>query len=181
MIHITVVFLIFCAISLCGNDNFHFSKIDVGNDLIGIISTISQQYFCQYSFNQMKSFFVISSGTLCNKYSDWYTICIYGKINFGIDLPFVRFMSWLPPFAPTACGCTLQYNNLYWSSAIQHQVHLLKIPADFFKCLDRTTYGNVDTLFPIFHSVVVNLAILPQLVKYKIWKGNRKMVKILKE
>ena len=31
--------------------------------------------------------------TLCDKYSDRHTICIHGKVNLGIEPPFVRLMS----------------------------------------------------------------------------------------
>lgn len=92
-IQISVVFPLFFAISLRWNDDLHPGGHGVGNDFVRIITPISQQCFGGYSLDQMDSFFAISSGTLCNKYSDRHTICIHGKVNFGIEPPFVRLMS----------------------------------------------------------------------------------------
>ena len=65
----------------------------ISNNLIGVISPICQQYLSRYALNQVNSFFAISSGTLCDKYSDRHTICIHGKVNLGIEPPFVRLIS----------------------------------------------------------------------------------------
>ena len=90
-IQISVVFPLFFAISLRWNDDLHPGGYGVGNDFVRIITPISQQCFGGYSLDQMDSFFAISSGTLCNKYSDRHTICIHGKVNFGcetVDTPY---------------------------------------------------------------------------------------------
>lgn len=92
-IQIAVLISLFLAVSLGWNHNFHARTVSIGNDLIGIISPVRQQYFSRYALNQVNSFFAISSGTLCDKYSDRHTICIHGKVNFGIEPPFVRLMS----------------------------------------------------------------------------------------
>ena len=92
-IQITVVIPLFFTISFGGNDNLHSCTSGIGKDLIGVISPVSQQAFCGYSFNQVNSFLAISSGTLCDKYSDRHTICIHGKVNLGIEPPFVRLIS----------------------------------------------------------------------------------------
>ena len=101
-IQITVVLLLFFTVSFWWNHHFHSSGNGIGNDFIGIMPPISQQCFGRYALNQMDSFFALSSGTLCNKYSDRQTICIHGKMNFGIEPPFVRLISWFPPLAPAA-------------------------------------------------------------------------------
>lgn len=55
-----------------------------------------------YSFDKVYSLLAISSGTFCNNGSNRHTRRIYGKVNLGVEFPFVRLISWLPPFAPTA-------------------------------------------------------------------------------
>ncbi len=40
----------------------------------------------------------------------------------GVEPPFVRLMSWLPPFAPAACGCTLQ-----WLASGHHQPFIIRL------------------------------------------------------
>ena len=92
-IQITVVLPLPFAISLGRDNNVHPNTSSISYDLVGIISTISQQCFRRYAINQVNSFFAISSGTLCDKYSDRHTICIHGKVNFGVEPPFVRLMS----------------------------------------------------------------------------------------
>ena len=73
-----------------GNHSALRCKFD---DLICVISTVRQKVVCLYSVDKSYSFFAISSGTFCNKDSDWHTIRIHGKVNFGIEPPFVRLMS----------------------------------------------------------------------------------------
>ena len=92
-IQIKVVLPLLFAISFCRNDDIHSGTSSISNNLVGVIPAISQQCFRRYAINQVNSFFAISSGTLCDKYSDRHTICIHGKVNFGIEPPFVRLMS----------------------------------------------------------------------------------------
>ena len=92
-IQITVIIPLFFAVSFWRNHHFHSGGNRVGNDFIRIITAIRQQCFSRYPLNQVNSFFAISSGTLRDKYSDRHTICIHGKVNFGIEPPFVRLMS----------------------------------------------------------------------------------------
>lgn len=92
-IQITVVLPFLFAISFCWNDDIHSSTSSISNNSVGVIPSISQQCFRRDAINQMDSFFAISSGTLCDKYSDWHTICIHGKVNFGVEPPFVRLIS----------------------------------------------------------------------------------------
>ena len=92
-IQITVIITLFFAVSFWRNDHFHSGGNSVGNDFIRIITAIRQQGIGRYPLDQMDSFFAISSGTFRDKYSDRHTICIHGKVNFGIEPPFVRLMS----------------------------------------------------------------------------------------
>lgn len=88
-----VVIPLLFVVALGWNDNLHTSFGSKGNDGIGIIAPVGQQCPRGDSINQVNSFFAISSGTLCDKYSDRHTICIHGKVNFGIEPPFVRLIS----------------------------------------------------------------------------------------
>ena len=76
-----------------------FGKI---NDFVRVISAICKKLFGRYVFNQSNSFLAISSGTRCDKYSDRHTKRIHGKVKLGVEPPFVRAISWFPPFAPDA-------------------------------------------------------------------------------
>lgn len=92
-IQITVILPFLFAISLGRNNNVHPNTSGISYDLVDIIPTISQQCFRRYSVNQGNRFFGINSGILCDKYSDRHAICIHGKVNLGIEPPFVRLMS----------------------------------------------------------------------------------------
>ena len=92
-IQITVILPLLFAISFGRNYNIHLDTSSIGYDLVRVVPPISQQCLCRYPLDQVNSFFAISSGTLCDKYSDRHTICIHGKVNFGIEPPFVRLIS----------------------------------------------------------------------------------------
>ena len=72
------------------------------NDFVRVIPAIRKKVFGRYVFNQSNSFLAISSGTLCDKNSDRHTKRIHGKVKLGVEPPFVRAISWFPPFAPDA-------------------------------------------------------------------------------
>lgn len=92
-IQIAVILPLLFSVTFGWNNNFHTGSNSIGNDGIGIIAPVGQQRPRGYSLYQVNSFFAISSGTLCNKYSDRHTICIHGKVKLGIEPPFVRLMS----------------------------------------------------------------------------------------
>ena len=92
-IKILIIFTLYLAILLWRNYSFHSSVLCECNDFIGIICPVGQQRISTYPFNQVDSFLAISSGTRRYKYSDRHTIRIHGKVNFGIEPPFVRLMS----------------------------------------------------------------------------------------
>ena len=92
-IQILIVSPLLLSVLLGRDDNFHPSGNCVSNDFVRVVATVSQQRFSGYSLNQMHSFLAISSGTLCNKNSDWHTIRIHGQMYFGVEPPFVRDMS----------------------------------------------------------------------------------------
>ena len=108
LVEILVIRSLFFSVLLRRNHDDHTVLFGKFYDFVRIVPAIRKKIFCRDVFDQPNSFFAISSGTLCDKYSDRHTKRIHGKVNFGVEPPFVRAMSWFPPFAPDACGCTLQ-------------------------------------------------------------------------
>jgi len=76
-------------------------------DRVGVVAAVGQQMFGRYSLDQRQSLSAIRCGTWRNKDSDRQTKRIHGQVYLGVEPPFVRAMSWLPPLAPAACGWTL--------------------------------------------------------------------------
>ena len=102
LIEISVIESLLFAILLRRNHYNHSVFFCKFHNFVRVISTIGKKILRRNAFNQSHSFFAISSGTLCDKYSDRHTKRIHGKVNFGVEPPFVRAMSWFPPFAPEA-------------------------------------------------------------------------------
>jgi len=92
LVKIPIIRTLFISILFRRNDYIHLMCYRIVNYLIGIITSICQKVFCFYSSDQRNSFFAISSGTFCNKYSDRHTNCIHGNVNLGIEPPFVRLI-----------------------------------------------------------------------------------------
>ena len=92
-IKILVVLALLLPIAFGWNDRFHICIESVGNHIVGVIPPIRQQCFCVNAFDQMDSFFTICPGTFCNNNSDWHTMRIHGKVDFGVEPPFVRSIS----------------------------------------------------------------------------------------
>lgn len=86
----------------------HTLGVGLVEDRVGIIAFIRDQMRGIDAFDQATSLCAICSGTFRNKHSDRHTKRIHGQMYLGVEPPLVRLMSWLPPFAPAACGCTLQ-------------------------------------------------------------------------
>ena len=92
-IQILIVSPLLLSVLLGRDDNLHPCGNSVSNDFVCVVTTVCQQRFSGYPLNQMDSFLAISSGTFCNKNSDWHTIRIHGQMYFGIEPPFVRDIS----------------------------------------------------------------------------------------
>ncbi len=92
LVKILVIGTLFIAILFRRNDCVHLMHCCIVNYLVGIITSIRKKILCIYPFDQRDSFCAISSGTFCDKYSDWHTSCIHGNVNFGIEPPFVRLI-----------------------------------------------------------------------------------------
>lgn len=95
---------------LSGRDHHvHALTASLLDDRLAIIAFISDQMFCREAFDQAASLRTIRHGTLCNTDSERQTMRIPGQMYLGVEPPFVRLISWLPPLAPAARGCTLQW------------------------------------------------------------------------
>ena len=73
------------------------------NNALGVVTFVSDQEFWFKRTYKRLSLRTICSGTRCNKCSDRITMRIHGHVDFRVEPPFVRPISWLPPRAPVAC------------------------------------------------------------------------------
>ena len=92
-IEIAVVFALYLSILLGRDDNVYSGRKRESNDFRCVIAAISQKVLGVYSLNKVYSFLAISSGALCDNRSDWHTRRIHGKVNLGVEPPFVRLIS----------------------------------------------------------------------------------------
>jgi hypothetical protein len=102
LIEFFVIFALNLAIFLWRNYRLHALQDQLFKDGIGIIAFVRQQHFRSKPVNQQGSLCAIRNGTCCDKYSDRHTMRIHGQMYLGVKPPFVRLMSWFPPFAPAA-------------------------------------------------------------------------------
>ena len=97
-----VIVPLLLSISLGRNLRLHALFDRLRNDRVAVIPFVSQQIFCRQALNEFASAAAICCGTCRDKYSDWHTMRIHGQVQLGIEPPFVRPISWLPPLAPAA-------------------------------------------------------------------------------
>ena len=95
------------SVSLGRNNWLNILAFRFLNNCIGIVTSIRQQIIRLYPFNKAISLCTISCGTACDNNSHRQTMRIHGQMYLGVEPPFVRPMSWLPPLAPAAWGWTL--------------------------------------------------------------------------
>ena len=92
-VEISIIFALFLTV-LLGRDNNVYSGRERGsNDFRCVIVTICQQILGVYSLDKVYTILAISSGAFCDNRSDWHTRRIHGKVNLGIEPPFVRLIS----------------------------------------------------------------------------------------
>ena len=92
-VEVAVVFALFLSILLGRDDNVYSGRERESNDFRCVIATIGQKILGVYSFDKVYSFLAISSGALCDNRSDRHTRRIHGKVNLGVEPPFVRLIS----------------------------------------------------------------------------------------
>ena len=92
-VEIAVIFALFLTVLLGRDDNVYSGRKRESNDFRCVIATIGQQILGVYSFDKVYSLLAISSGAFCDNSSDRHTRRIHGKVNLGVEPPFVRLIS----------------------------------------------------------------------------------------
>ena len=92
-VEISIIFALFLTVLLGRDDNVYSSRKRESNDFRCVIATIGQKILGVYSFGKVYSLLAISSGAFCDNRSDRHTRRIHGKVNPGVEPPFVRLIS----------------------------------------------------------------------------------------
>ena len=92
-VEIAVIFALFLTVLLGRDNNVYSGQERESNDFRCVIATIGQQILGVYSLDKMYSLLAISSGAFCDNRSDRHTRRIHGKVNLGVEPPFVRLIS----------------------------------------------------------------------------------------
>ena len=92
-VEIAVIFALFLTVLLGRDDNVYSGRKRESNDFRCVIATIGQQILGAYSLDKVYSLLAISSGAFCDNSSDRHTRRIHGKVNLGVEPPFVRLIS----------------------------------------------------------------------------------------
>ena len=92
-VEVAVIFALYLSILLGRDDNVYSGRERESNDFRCVIATIGQQILGVYSFDKVYSLLAISSGAFCDNRSDRHTRRIHGKVNPGVEPPFVRLIS----------------------------------------------------------------------------------------
>ena len=92
-VEVAVVFALFLTVLLGRDNNVYSGRERESNDFRCVIATIGQKILGVYSFDKVYSLLAISSGAFCDNRSDRHTRRIHGKVNPGVEPPFVRLIS----------------------------------------------------------------------------------------
>ena len=92
-VEISIIFALFLSVLLGRDDNVYSGRKRESNDFRCVIATIGQKILGVYSFDKVYSLLAISSGAFCDNRSDRHTRRIHGKVNLGVEPPFVRLIS----------------------------------------------------------------------------------------
>lgn len=92
-VEISIIFALFLTVLLGRDDNVYSGRERESNDFRCVIATIGQQILGVYSIDKVYSLLAISSGAFCDNRSDRHTRRIHGKVNLGVEPPFVRPIS----------------------------------------------------------------------------------------
>lgn len=92
-VEVAVVFALFLTVLLGRDNNVYSGRKRESNDFRCVIATIGQKILGVYSFDKVYSLLAISSGAFCDNRSDRHTRRIHGKVNLGVEPPFVRLIS----------------------------------------------------------------------------------------
>ena len=92
-VEVAVVFALFLTVLLGRDNNVYSGRERESNDFRCVIATICQKILGAYSLDKVYSLLAISSGAFCDNSSDRHTRRIHGKVNLGVEPPFVRLIS----------------------------------------------------------------------------------------
>ena len=92
-VEIAVIFALFLSVLPGRDNNVYSGRERESNDFRCVIATIGQKILGVYSFDKVYSLLAISSGAFCDNRSDRHTRRIHGKVNLGVEPPFVRLIS----------------------------------------------------------------------------------------
>ena len=92
-VEISIIFALFLTVLLGRDDNVYSGRKRENNDFRCVIAAISQKILGVYSLDKVYSLLAISSGAFCDNRSDRHTRRIHGKVNLGVEPPFVRLIS----------------------------------------------------------------------------------------
>lgn len=92
-VEIAVIFALFLTVLLGRDDNVYSGRKRESNDFRCVIATICQKILGAYFLDKVYSLLAISSGAFCDNSSDRHTRRIHGKVNLGVEPPFVRLIS----------------------------------------------------------------------------------------
>ena len=92
-VEISIIFALFLTVLLGRDNNVYSGRERESNDFRCVIATIGQQILGVYSLDKVYSLLAISSGAFCDNRSDRHTRRIHGKVNLGVEPPFVRPIS----------------------------------------------------------------------------------------
>ena len=92
-VEIAIIFALYLSILLGRDDNVYSGRKRESNDFRCVIATIGQKILGVYSLDKVYSLLAISSGAFCDNRSDRHTRRIHGKVNPGVEPPFVRLIS----------------------------------------------------------------------------------------
>ena len=92
-VEISIIFALFLTVLLGRDNNVYSGRERESNDFRCVIATIGQQILGVYSLDKVYSLLAISSGAFCDNRSDRHTRRIHGKVNPGVEPPFVRLIS----------------------------------------------------------------------------------------
>ena len=92
-VEIAVIFALYLTVLSGRDDNVYSGRERESNDFRCVIATIGQKILGVYSFDKVYSLLAISSGAFCDNRSDRHTRRIHGKVNLGVEPPFVRLIS----------------------------------------------------------------------------------------
>ena len=92
-VEVAVIFAPFLTVLLGRDDNVYSGRTRESSDFRCVIAAISQKILGVYSLDKVYSLLAISSGAFCDNSSDRHTRRIHGKVNLGVEPPFVRLIS----------------------------------------------------------------------------------------